>query len=63
MPTNRPVATVASTATTAAAQNPYPESVVRMARVYAPTPKNATWARLICPEMPMARPIPMANRA
>jgi len=62
-PTSSPIADAASRASAAAVQKPKPSWVVRIAVTYAPTPKNATWAMLIWPAMPMTSPRPIASRA
>lgn len=62
-PTSSPTSAAATMASAAASQKESPLWVVRIAVAYALTPKNATWARLICPAMPIARPIPMASSA
>ena len=54
---------MAATASKPATQKPYPSCVVRIAVTYAPTPKNAIWARLTCPAIPMTSPMPTASRA
>ena len=63
MPTNRPTSAAATIASAADVQNPKPAFVVRIATAYEPTPKKATWARLIWPPMPIASPRPTASRA
>ena len=45
VPMSSPMAAAMSMASPAATQKPRPASVVRIAVAYAPTPKNATWAR------------------